>query len=349
MEPDPLTPLNYTYFAIDLKRILECHPEDLYQIDESDDNKDILSKILFLSKDMNKSKQICFMNKKYEVIIRIINRAGEIFKKNPRPFLAKSTLLADLAYNYFKSSQSAPTRAHAELKRYICEITELLITKGLDLNYVHNRRRSNGDTSLMLLFKYLTLESRYHDQYDFPYNIIPLINVRLDQINVEIKNKRADTILTYLTKNSTNDAVFGLFKILLTRCNNPSIIYKSKIHHKAVMALSAINLEHVRTNPQTNNVRVVELLYRTYSCPSSDDSGLLQELSQKRIVDSERVCRYFLNYGYYYEEEYQVIFSTTIIKPIKNILNKNKIRCEEEKLNCYRSKYLLFKKSAYFK
>lgn len=65
MDTDSISSFDHTCFDIDLQKILKHNLDNSYQIYWSDSNRDILSKILFLSRDFGGEKYYQFKRSIY--------------------------------------------------------------------------------------------------------------------------------------------------------------------------------------------------------------------------------------------------------------------------------------------
>lgn len=311
---------NSDLFDQEFKLLLVDHLEDLYKIDELDNNKDLLSKVVYLSLRPEITyggiTLFNFEDKKHSIIRNLINRSIAIFAHNKRPFLGKSTLLRDLVHYYNKLELlmnahdvgiGSLMSSYRKLEPLIGRTAKFIIDNGIDLNYIHKDCYSDGDTTLMLLFKYVSLGSYIVSIDDFPCSaLFYAINKCGAQINVDIQNNNGDTILTYLTKVPSRKEIFEMFKTLMSLCKTPLVIYKSELHYKAILALSSINLECVRTMPKSTYCNIVELLYNKYPCPNNYNQELLieLELTETKMQNYRDCC---FNYHRYYDLEYKLL------------------------------------------
>lgn len=363
-------PFDFPLFSSEIEKILDNYPQELYKIDKKDEQKDILSKILFLRDDFGQNKR--------KMLMLIIDRGSHISKNNGKLFIEKSTLLRDLVFYYY--DMNIEGGAFETMHVSIGMMIKHIIDKGLDLNHVH-KHSITGDTSLMILFKYGKLTSNIFVYKTMHKLISRIIDQHLHRINVDIQNKNGDTVLTYLLKYPPADKkMFTTFKILIEKSEKPLIIYDSDVHCFAM--LSVVNFPRHLTGdvsekdypnsrrdvikcPRSLTMKGVTKLGSGIGFIISDAMKIAEYLYDKYpFFDNklERVLEMQLANSIQFDDKYAsssngyrdiAVKSRTELKnkltvELKNVLDKNRERRAIVLVELYRKKYEQFKTSVYW-
>lgn len=339
---------NISEFDLMVKAYIISDLEDLYQIDEKDNQKDILSKILFLPDD--------FLKIKFSMIRNIIDNAIIVSKNNNRLFLETSTLLRDIVIFYHKLKYGPEFKTTDRLLQFLIQLVRKIIDEGLDLNYIH--KWSDDDqyegTSLMILIKSQQIGKIWHVN-DLVYSTIAYITSdHIHRINIDVQNINGETALTYLAKFSAfHDRIFKTFRDMLEKSVDPFVIYKSDVHYVAIKtAIDTNTSTHTNNTMDTHNhCRIIKLLYDKYPIYNKEIDTHLRTLSDNLIerFDSKDFDSYGPSNYRTNNKHASITLEQNLLKHLRLTLDESYIKVQRDLLRMYREKYVQFKDSIYFK